>query len=702
MDFLARANALMNARRPREAIALYRQALRLAPDAALIHYNLGNALAATGALADAITAYRRAVRRQPGFPAAHANLGNALWDLGRREAAIEHVKQAIALDPNFAGSYVNLGKMLGVLGRVAEGLTYLRRGVEMAPNNAEAWFTLGHALLAADLDTPEALAEYFKRAIALNPRHAAAHVGLGQVVRQFKSGDAALALFDRAIELDPGLAWAHTLRGSALSERGRLEEARASFAKAIELEPDNPVHRLRATIAEVPALYDEEPQIETCRARYAAALDGLSRFYATSKTPPRDLAASIGAAEPFFLAYQARNDRELQARYGTMVHRVMAAAFPGKERARAVSAAGEPIRVAIVSNGFRSRGAWRIPMQGWVEGLDRSRFRLFAYHTGRGDGETEKMKPLFDRYVENQPSIEDWLRQAEADALQVAIFPELGMDGVALQLAALRLAPVQCTTLGNPQTSGLPTVDYFLGGELMEPEDAALHYTEELVKLPNLGIAYEPPPVADALLADRSSFGIRPDAVAFWCWQSTFKYLPQYDIVFPRIAAAVGNAQFVFAADKSEMMTEQFRRRLDAAFSRLGLSADRHVLILPRLPPAEYHQARALCDVFLDSIGYSGFNTTLESLSVPLPVVTWPSSMSRGRQSYAVLKMLGVEDTVARSLDDYVTIAVGLATDAAWRDRLRTRIAANRDRLYHDQAPVRALETWLESVARNR
>ena len=58
------------------------------------------------------------------------------------------------------------------------------------------------------------------------------------------------------------------------------------------------------------------------------------------------------------------------------------------------------------------------------------------------------------------------------------------MDELSLQLAAQRLAPVQCNSLGHPETSGLPTIDYFLSSDLMEPLDAARHYTERLVRLP--------------------------------------------------------------------------------------------------------------------------------------------------------------------------------------------------------------------------
>ena len=72
----------------------------------------------------------------------------------------------------------------------------------------------------------------------------------------------------------------------------------------------------------------------------------------------------------------------------------------------------------------------------------------------------------------------------------------------------------------------------------------------------------------------------------------------------------------------------------------------------------------------------------------------------RGRHCAAILRMLGVTETIADSLDDYVAIAVRLARDPAWRAALRARMADNRARVYADPAPVRALEDFIESVVR--
>ena len=86
------------------------------------------------------------------------------------------------------------------------------------------------------------------------------------------------------------------------------------------------------------------------------------------------------------------------------------------------------------------------------------------------------------------------------------------MDKVSAQLAAQRLAAVQCASWGHPVSSGFPTIDYFISSDLMEPTRAAAHYSERLIRLPNLSIYYEP---ADAprIGLDRAQLGLRSGAV---------------------------------------------------------------------------------------------------------------------------------------------------------------------------------------------
>jgi protein O-GlcNAc transferase len=86
---------------------------------------------------------------------------------------------------------------------------------------------------------------------------------------------------------------------------------------------------------------------------------------------------------------------------------------------------------------------------------------------------------------------------------------------------------------------------------------------------------------------------------------------------------------------------------------------------------ADFLGVAQLCDVFLDSLGWSGYNSALECLACALPIVTRPSPLMRGRHAAAILRMLGITETIAASPQEYVDIAVRLALDPAWRAALR-------------------------------
>ena len=134
---------------------------------------------------------------------------------------------------------------------------------------------------------------------------------------------------------------------------------------------------------------------------------------------------------------------------------------------------------------------------------------------------------------------------------------------------------------------------------------------------------------------------MRANATVFWCGQSLFKYLPQFDEVFPRIARETGDCQFAFIRyGWGTHLDELFLRRLDRAFARFGLKAADHCVMLPRLNRNRFVAAIGQCDIVLDSIGWSGCNSTLEGLHHDLPIVTMTGSLMRGRHTMAILERI--------------------------------------------------------------
>ena len=660
-----------------ETVAAFRAALAL--DAANwgVHYRLGVALARLGPqqLEEAAACFRRVIAGLPGHAAAHLQLGLALWNRGDPAPAVALVERAVRLDPKLPAGHGLLGAMLRTVGRAEEAIASLRAALAADPNDATACFHLGVCLCEAPSGNTQEGVSCLQRAVALAPRNAQAHIRLCSV----------------------------------LAETGRRDEALAAYRAALALHPDDPTLQIGATMAELPMICDDAAEIERCRASYSARLGSLEQLFAgrlaraRPDTAQQD-AEAIGTAQPFFLAYHGRNDRELQARYGRLVCAIMGAAYPQWAQAPDVAppAPGEPIRIAIVSGQFWGHSVLKFPIWGWVSLLDRRRFRLYGYHTSaRTDGETARIRRSFDRFVQGPLPVERWCEVIRADAPHILIFPEIGMDVVTPKLAGLRLAPIQCASLGHPTTSGFPTIDHYFSSDPMEPADAETHYTERLVRLPGLAVAYAPPPTEVAAVR-REAIGLRPEAVAFWCCQHLPKYQPEFDRVFARIARGADSAQFVFiSSPRGDALTERFRARLARAFAAEGVDIRRHVVFLPRLTTAEFLGVAAVCDVFLDSIGWSGLNSALESLAaVDLPIITWPGPLMRGRHCLAILQMLGISETIASSEAEYVDVAVRLARDPALRAALRAKTAAGKAKLYADPAPVRALEQWIDDVVR--
>ena len=708
-----------------EALRLMGHAVAIRPDNARAHYNLGRVFGGLNRNNEAFASYTRAIVLKPDLADAHNNRSGVLEALERYPEALASCERAITLRPFAAESHSNRAIILLALKRYSEALVSCERAIALTPGGAEAYSNRATILLALRRDA-DALASG-DRAIALRLDIVEAHNTRGAILHVLKRYPEALASCGRAIALGPDVAAVYITRGAALQglmrypeaaasyhkalflrpgnvmalsnlavtwrDAGRNEEAAACYREILSTEPDHAQAHLCGALNELRILYETDAELREARNVYRHALEELARYGARAGT---ELAAAVGSSLPFFLAYQGEDDRELQGRYGQIVCDAMAGAYPEFAKPLAMPQPNPDgrLRIGIVSGYFRRHSNWYVPIKGWTEQLNRDRYKLYGYYTDVArDAITDEARGAFDQFVEGI-AVDQLMKRIAQDRLHVLIYPEIGMDAATTRLAALRLAPVQCASWGHPDTSGMPTIDYFLSSDLMEPEGAERYYTERLVRLPNLSIDYAPQPATGGAVT-RRDVGLRDDAVVYVCCQSLFKYLPQHDALLAAIAARVPAAQFLFVGDPQSAATRDLRERLGACFAAAGLDAGRHIVMAPRVLPDRFPGLLRLGDVYLDSVGWSGGNTTLEAIACDLPVVTLPTGLMRGRHSMAILRRMGVEGGIAVDAEGYVAIAAGLADPAA-RAAMRDAIVARRHLLYNDAAPVRALEDFLE------
>jgi len=387
----------------------------------------------------------------------------------------------------------------------------------------------------------------------------------------------------------------------------------------------------------------------------------------------------------FFLAYQGGDDRALQAGYAALVARAVGTIAPQWLAPIARRPlAGRRIRVGFASAFFHVGTCGRY-FKSWISDLDRDRFEVVVYHLFPGmDDVASEIARGADRFREfsgsrARPSIV--APAIRADELDVLVYPELGMDVTSFALAALRLAPRQYAGWGHPVTTGHATIDAFFSCEAMEPDGAEAHYVEPLIRLPGIGTRYERPDVpADA---SRQRFGLPDGPVLLLCPQSLFKIHPENNALFADILAQNPAAMLVLFAGRHPAITDQFMRRFARTLDRHGIAIRERTRVLPPVGHDDYLRINLVCDAMVDTLHWSGGNTSLDALACGLPVVTLPGPFMRGRQSAGMLSLLGVPELIASDRADYVALASRLIAEPAWRRSLADRIDAAQGRLFN-------------------
>jgi len=556
-----------------------------------------------GRAQEAALCYERVRSLAPRCWEGHQFGGMAALLLGRSEEALDLFTKALALKPGEGTTAVALGLTQLATGRPVEAEATLRTALRLDPRNAEAWDKLA-LILQQRHQVPEAI-KCHAEAVRLAPRNAGYWASQGNTLFSTDQVQEAQASFDRAFALEPANVQALAGRALCLYKVHRVPEAVTLYERLVRLDPSN--HQVMS--------------------HRLLALNNL-------EVPPAALA-------------------EAHRQYG----RVVGPPLPGRFADRGTPTL--PLRVGLLSSDFR-RHSVAYFMKPLLEAAAAHGIELYLYHDhGREDEISREFHSLSSCWRNFSGCLNEVVeKQILEDRL--ALLVDLGGHTGANRMSMLahRLAPVQVTYLGYPNTTGLQSMDFRFVDALTDPEGVAdAWHTERLVRFAPTAWCYSPPADTPAAVS-----AVRDPAqpVTFGSFNHFAKVTDQTLRQWWLLLGEVPGSRLILKSLGLEQpgIAEQVKGRLRG----LGYDLSRVELIGLCENPADHLALYGRVDVALDPTPYNGTTTTCEALWMGVPVVALSGGRHAARVGLSLLSAIGRGDWVASSWEEYRSIARRLAT----------------------------------------
>jgi len=345
---------------------------------------------------------------------------------------------------------------------------------------------------------------------------------------------------------------------------------------------------------------------------------------------------------------------------------------------RSVTGHPERLRVGFVSGDFRTHSVAHF-FEPILSARDRGAFTYVLYSNFHlGDAVTERLRACADDWREvwqlTDDALIDLIRTDRIDIL-VDLAGHTAFNR--LTVFARRAAPVQISYLGYPASTGLATMDYRITDAVTDPPVPADDWhCEHLLRLPDTQWCFRPfgtpevpgpLPARDAGFVTFGSFNnlTKISDTLLGCWVQILVNLPTSRLRLTRIRSAQRAAEII------------------ALFGQSGVAPER-IECAPYANDPPYGLQFAGIDIALDNYPYNGVTTTCESLYVGVPVVSLYGRNGVSRSGLSLLGTLGLAELAASTPEQYVGIAVALASDLSRLEQLRASLRAR-----FEQSPLR-------------
>ena len=583
----------------------------------------------------AINVLRKVISIKPDFKLAYMDCGRLLQFEGQNTQALEVVKQGITFLPDEADFYLEAGILQFDLGQVDEAFANYERAIVLAPEEPAPYINMASALISISAHT--AAVEQSQIAIRLNPKISFAHSNLGIAFLRLEESEQAIAAFKAALAIDPNMVSAICGLGSVYTAQGKLEDSIAQDRRAVSLEP---IH--------------------------LAANSNL--LFMLNYHPDLD-------AQTIYQAYEQFNQA-----VGVPLQQAWA---PHTN----AGAAGRRLRIGYVSPDIRMHSVMRF-LEPIFTHHNMQAFEVYAYAEVTSlDDVTERVKGMVSHWRSTVGMTDAAVvRMVRADQIDVLVDLAGHTGGNRLKVFACKPAPVSMSWIGFGYTTGLSAIDYYLTDATSAPVGSEHLFAEKPWRMNRTHYVYRPDPA----MGDVGALPATVQGCVTFCTLTRAVRINHRVVrVWADILKRLPTARLV--VDSKNYSDSITREGLLAQFANVGIEPGR-LDIGYHTPPWDLLRS---VDISLDCFPHNSGTTLFESLYMGVPYITLAGRPSVGRLGATILQGVGHSEWVATTEDEYIELAVSLASDVSRLAQHRANLRGEMERspLMDELGFTRALES---------
>ncbi len=542
--------------------------------------------------------------------------------------------------------------------------------------------------------------ELYKTWLAFNDGHPGLHMvyfNYSVTLRQTNDLSGSMNALRAALQIDPNFGPAHINLGRAYEDGGAAPQAIKQWQSFVdttsETTPDRLSYRLMALqhigrVMENAGLLDEaeavlwqamelRPEKKESGQHWTAIRQRQCKWpiiMPSSHITTRQMVDSISpltlgcySDDPMFQLAKAYQYSK------SFIGRLDTKNVP-RAKVKQKSGTGARLRVGYVSSDLRDH-AVGFALREVLELHDKKSVEIHAYYCGdavSNDATQNRMKAAVDAWHElGSLSDEAAARQIASDEIDILIDVNGYTKHARTGIFAYRPAPVVVNFCGYPGSMGGPFHQYMIADPQIVPEESEIYYSEKVLR-----IACNQPIDRKRIIAaqpTREQAGLPKDAFVFACFNGMQKInASTFDQWMKILMATPGSVLWLLSGN------EKADQRLRQLATEAGVDAER-LLFAPKAQNAEHLARIAVADLFLDTFPYGAHSTAADSLTVGLPVLTFPGKSFAARFCSSVVAATGVPELICDGPDDYVAKAIAYAKNPATLKTVRDKIQANRD-----------------------